>query len=135
MKNQTKKKTNRMKNQNEKSNKKEDQQDEKSGRKIRTKNQDEKSNKKEDQQDEESQRHCDGKTYLPFTGVSHHDLPACIVVVLDAHLVHIRRAFDAQIFIDLIFHGETVAVPAEAPFHVESRLVGKARHNVLDGAG
>ena len=99
------------------------------------KKEDEKSNKKEDQQDGKSRSLCNGQTYLPFTGVSHHDLPACIVVVLDAHLVHIRGAFDAQVFIDLIFHGETVAVPAEAPFHVESRLVGKARDNVLDGAG
>ena len=32
-------------------------------------------------------------------------------------------------------HGESVAVPAEAPLHVEAALVGPARDHVLHGAG
>ena len=71
---------------------------------------------------------------LPLAGVPHDDVPALLVVLLDAHLEHLLLVGDLQLLVDLVLDGETVAVPPEPALDVVSSLGGPAADHILDGS-
>ncbi len=62
-----------------------------------------------------------GHDALPLVAVAGHDGAAVAVVRGDAHLHHLLRRRDAERLVDLVLHGQTVAVPAEAATRVRQR--------------
>ena len=47
---------------------------------------------------------------------------------------HVPVHLDVQSLVDLVLHGEPVAVPAESTFHMEAALMRVARYDVLEMA-
>ena len=64
-----------------------------------------------------------GEKVQDYLGVAHDDLPALVIVGLDAHLGHVVGTLDAQGLVDLVLDGEAVRVPPEASLHVVAMLV------------
>ena len=71
---------------------------------------------------------------LPLAGVPHDDVPALLVVLLDAHLEHLLLVGDLQLLVDLVLDGEAVAVPPEPALDVVPSLGGPAADHVLNGS-
>lgn len=72
---------------------------------------------------------------LPFVRVAHDNFPAFAIVRGNSHFGHIVWPANIQRFIDFEFNGQTVAIPAEAPFNVIALLMGISSDNVFDGSG
>ena len=67
----------------------------------------------------------------PLLLVAHHNGTALAVVLGDAHAHDVVLARDAELLVDLVLHGQAVAVPAKAPVHIVPARGGEPGHNVL----
>ncbi|EPY28156.1 hypothetical protein STCU_05273 [Strigomonas culicis] len=71
----------------------------------------------------------------PLVGVPHDNLLALVIVVANPILEHVVGRLDTELLVDLKLDWQTVTVPAKAAHNVVACLVGKARDDILDGAG
>ena len=67
----------------------------------------------------------------PFSRVSHDNLTAGRVVLVDTHIHDVLLAFDVELFVNLVLDGETVSVPAESTFDVETVGPRVTGHHIL----
>lgn len=70
----------------------------------------------------------------PLGRVAHDDLPALVVVLVDAHREHVVLPRDAQSLVDLVLDGQPVRVPPEPPCNVVPADVRVPGDDVLIGA-
>mmetsp|Transcript_5181 Transcript_5181/g.10350 ORF Transcript_5181/g.10350 Transcript_5181/m.10350 type:complete len:313 (+) Transcript_5181:2205-3143(+) len=72
---------------------------------------------------------------LPLLRIPRHDPPTGLIVFVHPHFQDLIAMGDVELLIDLVLHGEAVAIPAGAAGHVEVAHAGVAGHDVFDGAG
>jgi len=48
-------------------------------------------------------RNADANAYLPFISISHDNLATLSIVLVNSHLFHIFRTFNAENFVNFIF--------------------------------
>ncbi|KAL7468630.1 hypothetical protein ACHAXS_008852 [Conticribra weissflogii] len=72
---------------------------------------------------------------LPLLRVPRHDPPTGLVVLVHAHFQDLIAMGDVELLVDLVLHGEAVAVPAGAARDVAVAHAGVAGDDVFDGAG
>jgi hypothetical protein len=68
---------------------------------------------------------------LPLASVTHHDLSARGVVLVDTEGHDVGFALDVEGFVNLVLDGKTVRVPSETTLDMVARRVGMAGDNVL----
>jgi len=50
-----------------------------------------------------------------LAGISHYNLPAFLIVLLDPYFLEILFCFDAKLFIDFVLNRQPMAIPPESP--------------------
>ena len=70
---------------------------------------------------------------LPLFLIGHDDSPALCIVLVDAHGHHIFLALNAELLVDLVLNGQTVAVPTESTVDIVTGRVSVSGDDILDG--
>lgn len=68
---------------------------------------------------------------LPLAWVFHYNFPTFLIVLSDTHLKYLSFVCNLKLFIDLVFHWETMTVPTESSFNIMTCLRGISTNNVF----
>jgi len=70
--------------------------------------------------------------FLPFSGVTHHNVTTFLVVVLYSHLQDLSLVLNSKLFVDFILHWKTMAIPPKTTGDKVASLRSVSANHILD---